>query len=89
MHGIGWGWWLLMSLGMVGFWALVVFAILAVVRAGSSEPERRVETPERPLDALQRRLAAGEISVEEYTERRDALIGTSETRSPAAHLFTA
>lgn len=76
MHGIGWGWWLLMSLGMVALWALVVFAILAVVRSSSSERDLRpAEEPERPLDLLQRRLATGEITVEEYEELRDALVG--------------
>jgi putative membrane protein len=39
MHGIGWGWWLLMSVGMVAFWALVIYGIIWLVRGGGlSEP---------------------------------------------------
>ncbi len=80
MHGIGWGWWLLMSFGMVAFWGLVIWGIVALVRGenlGSRQPE-----DDRPLDVLQRRLARGEISVEEYEELRDALIGRRD-KSPA------
>jgi uncharacterized membrane protein len=36
----------------------------------------------RPLDILQRRLARGEISVEEYEELRDTLIGRRD-KAPA------
>lgn len=82
MHGIGWGWWLLMSFGMVAFWGLVIWGIVTLVRGGSSGAEQPAVESDRPLDVLQRRLARGEISVEEYEELRDALIGR-RGKSPA------
>jgi putative membrane protein len=80
MHGVGWGWWLLMSIGTVAFWALVIWAIIALTR-GASSVQLPDEEADRPLDILQRRLARGEISVEEYEDLRDALIG--RPKSPA------
>jgi putative membrane protein len=75
MHDIGWGWWLLGSLGMVAFWGLVIWAIVALVRGDRSATEEPRDS-DRPLDILQRRLARGEISVAEYEELRDSLMGT-------------
>jgi putative membrane protein len=77
MHGIGWGWWFLMSVGMVAFWALVIWAIVALVRGTSPAPPEK--DADRPLDILQRRLAHGEITPEEYEQLRDALIGRVKT----------
>jgi putative membrane protein len=82
MHDIGWGWWLLMSVGMVAFWALVIWGIVTFARGGSSNPQPLQKDPDRPLEILQRRLARGEISVEQYQKLRDALIGERE-RTPA------
>lgn len=72
MHGIGWGWWLLMSVGMIAFWALVIYGIMSLVRGGSlGEP--REASHESPEVVLRRRLAQGEISVEEYDRLREAI----------------
>lgn len=75
MHGAGWGWWLLMSFGMVAFWAAVIYLVAWLVRgAPPSLRQQPTETPsETPLELLERRLAAGEIAVDEYNERREAL----------------
>jgi putative membrane protein len=81
-HDIGWAGWLAMSVGMVAFWALVISAIVALVRGGASGSRQPDGDADRPLDVLQRRLARGEISVEEYEELRDALIGNRE-KTPA------
>jgi putative membrane protein len=72
-HNIGWAGWFVMSIGMVAFWALVIWGIVVLIRGTSPQPPRA--DPERPLDVLQSRLARGEISVEEYERLRDALIG--------------
>jgi putative membrane protein len=55
---------------MVAFWALVIFAVVWLVRelAGRRDDER----PDAG-QILERRLATGEIDVEEYRERRAAL----------------
>jgi putative membrane protein len=72
MHNAGWGWWVLMSVGMVAFWALVVYGIVWLARG---TPNRSpAEPPEPPMTVLDRRLAAGELTVQEYEQRRDALL---------------
>lgn len=69
--GVGWGGWILMTLTMVAFWALVVFAVLALFRAqrfGASAPERRDS-----MQILDDRFARGEIDEDEYHARRSVL----------------
>ena len=43
----------------------------------SSPPDESPATRESPSEILERRLAEGEISVEEYEERRRALVDES------------
>ena len=64
-----------MAVGMVLFWALIVLGIVWIVRElrGHQRPAR--EGAEEPLAILDRRLADGTISVEEYRERRAILGG--------------
>jgi putative membrane protein len=77
MHGWGDGWWVVMGLGMLLFWALVIVGIVWVVRElGGSRQERDRNDP---LDILKRRLAQGEISVEEYERSRQTLEGAGRT----------
>jgi putative membrane protein len=66
--GSGWA----MLIGMVLFWALVVVAIVWLVR---SAPWGGYHRPESPLDLLERRFASGEITADEYRERRSVLEG--------------
>ena len=66
MWGMHWGWWI--------FWLVVIAVVVWVVgrrqaASGPSSPPPR----ETALDVLQRRYAAGEISTEEYEERRARL----------------
>jgi putative membrane protein len=72
MHGAGWGWWMLMSIGMVAFWGLIVCGIVLLVRGQSpSGPEQPAREP--PEDVLKRRLAQGEISIDEYEQLHAAI----------------
>ena len=85
MRDIGWGWEFLMGIGMVAFWALVVLGIVWLARGGASlsteAPPPTVPT-EKAIDILDRRLASGELSVEEYQERREAIErGRGEVRA--------
>jgi putative membrane protein len=69
------GWWIVMGLGMVLFWGLIIVGIVWLVRelGGTSRGSHRAPDP---LATLDHRLAAGEISPEEYRERREILSGT-------------
>jgi len=62
--GMHFGWWI--------FWIVVIIALVWLLsqrRTGALPPPRK----ESPLELLQRRYAAGEISTEEYEERRARL----------------
>jgi uncharacterized membrane protein len=71
---MGFGWWLVMFFINVAFWAAVIYGIVWLVRGGLHRSTRG-ETPEAILD---RRLASGEITVDEY-ERLSERLG----RGPA------
>ena len=79
MNNVGWAWWLLMSIGMVAFWGLLIYAVVMLVRGSAEKDNTRPSEP--PQTVLKRRLAAGEISVDEYEQLRDALEDTP--REPA------
>jgi putative membrane protein len=84
MHNFGWGWWLVMTIGMVAFWALVIFGIVWLVHGGQNT-QRRDEPPrDSPKELLERRLAQGEISVDEYRRLLDALDDHHPPHSMAA-----
>ncbi len=79
--GQGWGWWWIVgTVWMVLFWGLVIAGIVWLVRVlteprgaapGSAAPPSA--TPADPLTLLKRRLAAGEITEEEYDRLRRRL----------------
>jgi uncharacterized membrane protein len=60
-----------MSIGMIAFWALVIYAIVWFARGRPSEQQDRPR--ERPEEILKRRLAHGEITLDEYEELRSVL----------------
>jgi uncharacterized membrane protein len=75
------GGWIMMSLGMLLFSALVILGIVWLVRALARDEREGFEhheaAPERtPLEALNRSLAEGRIDVEDYRERRRELTGS-------------
>ena len=82
-NGVEWWGWLLMSLGMVAFWGLVIWAVWAFATGMARRPEggSGAGDPKRILDA---RLARGEIDPEEYrhlrelTEGRDVHAGNGQ-----------
>lgn len=84
MHDFGWGWWLVMSIGMIAFWALVIYGIAWLIRGGQSSRAETEAPSEPPKEILKRRLAQGEISVEEYRRLADALDEQPPARSMAA-----
>lgn len=73
-----WGsdWWFGGMTWMVLFWGLFVAGIVWAVRAMTNAPGRgaaRADDRHRARAILDERFAAGELSVAEYRERRDAV----------------
>lgn len=65
------GGWIAMVVGMILFWALVVIGIVWLIRSVPWGQYRHGH--ESALDVLDRRFASGEISPEDYRERRAVL----------------
>lgn len=70
MHLISGGWFWGMHLFWWLFWFLIIAAFFSLLT-----PVPRHKVRETPLQILQRRLAAGEISTQEYEERKQRLEG--------------
>lgn len=73
-HMNGWdgGWmWLWGTLMMLTWVAIIVAAVWLLLRSGRGG--RRTQGSERAREILDERLASGEITPEEYRERRDML----------------
>jgi putative membrane protein len=77
--GDGWGWagWILMTVGMVAFWAVVITAVVLAIRylTGSrgSAATSTSSGQTRAEDVLAERFARGEIDENEYRQRLSAL----------------
>ena len=73
----------MMTLGMIAFWGLLILLVVWVIRetgrrpAGSASDLAAVRATD-PAVILERRLAEGDISVEEYRERRGAIAGPTD-----------
>ena len=71
--GTGWATWLVMTLAMVGLWALVIFGIIAVCRR-LIESRRGNDQPRLDADRiLDEEFARGRIDAAEYRARHDVL----------------
>lgn len=64
--GMGFGW-----LFMIVFWMLVIAGIVFIVRLVAGGEKRNPE--ETALDILKKRYARGEISKEEFEEKKKAI----------------
>jgi putative membrane protein len=75
----GWGW-LLITLGMLGFWALVAVAAVVLLRRPDQSDQQRQPDQQPQPDAeeiLAQRLARGELDPEEYRQRLQTLQETT------------
>jgi putative membrane protein len=70
---VGSGWMIAMMLGMVLFWGLVVVGVVWLLREAIGRGRHGPDA--NPLTILDRRLAEGHISVEEYEQRKRTLAG--------------
>lgn len=71
VEGMGWGWIGIGAIHMVIFWALVILALIALVRGLTDAGVRRGET--RPIDILKARYARGELTREQFEQLRREL----------------
>lgn len=75
----GWGV-VLMTVSMVLFWALVIAAVVALIRLAGRDDrgtvDHRAWVPD-PEEVLAQRYARGEIDQQDYHERLDVLRGRS------------
>ena len=70
---VGSGWMIAMMLGMVLFWGLVVVGVVWLLREAIGRGRHTADAD--PLAILDRRLAEGHISVEEYEQRKKTFTG--------------
>jgi putative membrane protein len=77
---MGGGAWVLMGIGMITFWGLVIFGVVWLMRTLTDHRPAGVGDGGEPsaLEVLDRKLAEGVISVEDYRERRHLLTGEPE-----------
>ena len=75
-----WGW-LPMTLGMPGFWALLIALVIAFVRRPDPPDQRRHFSPE---EILAEGFARGELDADEYRERLRVL-RSDRTHTPPAY----
>lgn len=73
MHDMGWGWAVMMSIAWLAILGLLVGVGLTAVRDRSSASPREI---------LDRRLAAGEIDLDEYERARAAMSREGTGGSP-------
>jgi putative membrane protein len=69
---MGGGWWWVMGIGWLVFLAAIVIVVVVLVRHFQTQASPRRSSAH---DVLDERFARGEIDVEEYRRRRDALRG--------------
>jgi putative membrane protein len=72
-NGMGWGGWIVMTLTMLAFWSLVVFGVIAIFRSDRDSEPTRATRERGPMEILDERFARGDIDVDEYHARQDAL----------------
>ena len=73
--GAGWGGWLVMTIAMIAFWAMVIVAVVVLFR-GSKSSDQDSSPYEDPMAILDQRFARGEIDEDEY-HARSAVLRTS------------
>ncbi len=72
MGGFGWGWF--MPIFMILFWGLIIWAVVALVRGLSGSRGSDSPAADSALEVLKRRYARGDISKEEYEEKKHDLV---------------
>jgi len=69
-QGTDGGWWIVMMIGMVLFWAILVIGLVALLRHNRPTPPHvSASSTAAAVAILQERFARGELTEEEYTRR--------------------
>ncbi|MDN5759869.1 MAG: SHOCT domain-containing protein [Tomitella sp.] len=71
-YGMGWWMWLVMAAGTLAFWVVIVLAIRALL-PGRDRQDTDAGRPD-PLLLLKESLARGEISPEDFEQRRRLIV---------------
>lgn len=71
--GPGWAGWMVMTVMMLAFWALLVFGGVVVYRLLRDRDDRTRGERNDSERLLDERFARGEIDADEYRQRRDLL----------------
>ncbi len=72
--GAGGAWMILGGVMMIGFWALVFWAVVSLVRRSPDAPPPAAAPSARSAEEiLAERFARGELDAEEFQQRRRAL----------------
>jgi putative membrane protein len=71
----GWGWFA-MSAGMILVWALIILAVVWLIRTLVGTTETREPTTSTSEHLLAERFARGQIDEQEYRQRLDTLHAT-------------
>ena len=71
--GMSWTGWLYMGVSALAFWALVVFAVIALFRGTRTGPSRGHSEDFDGSKILDQRFARGEIDADEYHARQNVL----------------
>ncbi len=70
LMALGGGWWILPG---PLFWLALIIGIALVIRGRTGRPPSTGGGPESGMDVLERRFAEGEMTLEQYRERRSVL----------------
>jgi putative membrane protein len=68
--GVAGGWWILSG---PLFWLLLIVGIVLLARRRGEDPPWARGSRETGIDVLERRFAEGELTLEQYRERRSVL----------------
>lgn len=65
----GMGWWMLFGgMGMLAFWAAVIWLVARGISSVGDERETRREQQQAPIEIVKRRFARGEITRDEFDD---------------------
>ena len=70
MHQYWWGFWWFGPIFMLIFWVLVIVGIVVLIKWIGSQSRIEGRTEESAMDILKKRYAKGEISKEEFEEKK-------------------